>query len=130
MKRAAAAKPILLLHGNGEDHRIFDKLTPKLAKSCTVYAIDSRGHGKSDRVPCTTMKRWPRTLRLHPSLGWKSLDLRFRMGILGLLTALENPGLVGKLVLCGVNLNPEAIKPSARRMMKWSYRLRHDERVG
>ena len=26
-------------------------LIPKLAKTCTVYAIDSRGHGKSDRVP-------------------------------------------------------------------------------
>ena len=132
-EKSGSGQPILLLHGNGEDHRIFDKLIPKLAKACTVYAIDSRGHGKSDRVPtyhyeemASDITAFIRQLGLE-----KPWICGFSDGaILGLLTALENPGLVGKLVLCGVNLNPEAVKPAARRMMKWSYRLRHDERVG
>lgn len=38
---------IILLHGNGEDHSIFNKLTEKLANNYTVYGIDSRNHGKS-----------------------------------------------------------------------------------
>ncbi|MEG0513956.1 MAG: alpha/beta hydrolase, partial [Clostridia bacterium] len=42
--------PLLLLHGNGENHKIFDKAIPLLSEHFTVYAIDSRGHGQSDAV--------------------------------------------------------------------------------
>lgn len=40
--------PLLLLHGNGEDHTIFDLLIPMLEQHYTVYAIDTRGHGASN----------------------------------------------------------------------------------
>ena len=39
--------PLLLLHGNGEDHSIFDALLPQLTARFTVYAPDSRGCGLS-----------------------------------------------------------------------------------
>ncbi len=42
--------PLILLHGNGEDLQIFDKLVSKLEKQFTVYAIDSRNHGGSTRT--------------------------------------------------------------------------------
>ena len=34
-------KPIILLHGNGETHNIFDKLIYKLEKEYTVYAVEN-----------------------------------------------------------------------------------------
>ena len=42
--------PLLLLHGNGEDHHIFDALADKLAADFTVYSIDSRNHGQSEKT--------------------------------------------------------------------------------
>jgi len=45
-----SGKPFILLHGNGESHEIFDTLTEELSKKITVYAIDSRDHGKSTRT--------------------------------------------------------------------------------
>ncbi len=40
-------KPLILLHGNGEDHNIFNELCDKLKDDYTIYAIDTRGHGLS-----------------------------------------------------------------------------------
>ncbi|MFV0329106.1 MAG: alpha/beta fold hydrolase [Dysgonomonas sp.] len=45
--KEGAGKPVILLHGNGEDHHIFDKLIVKLKQNFTIYAIDSRNHGES-----------------------------------------------------------------------------------
>lgn len=39
--------PIVMLHGNGEDHHIFDQLTDQLKKQYQCILIDSRYHGKS-----------------------------------------------------------------------------------
>ena len=43
-------KPLILLHGNGEDHTIFDELAARLGEHYTVYAVDSRDHGRSSRM--------------------------------------------------------------------------------
>lgn len=42
--------PIILLHGNSEDQRIFDKLINKLKNTHKIYAIDSRCHGNSENA--------------------------------------------------------------------------------
>ena len=39
--------PLILLHGNGEDHHIFDSAVTILKDYFTCYCIDSRGHGQS-----------------------------------------------------------------------------------
>ncbi len=39
--------PIVCLHGNGEDHHIFDDLTTTLSQQYQLILIDSRYHGKS-----------------------------------------------------------------------------------
>lgn len=132
-EQEGSGQPILLLHGNREDHTIFDKLVPLLAKEHTVYLLDSRGHGKSDKVPAyhydemaDDVAAFIRQLGLE-----KPWVCGFADGaILGLLTALKNPGLLGKLVLCGANLNPDGLKKSALRRFRLRYRLFHDERVG
>jgi pimeloyl-ACP methyl ester carboxylesterase len=44
-----ADKPaLILIHGNGESHKIFDRLAGALKDRFCVYAVDSRGHGLSD----------------------------------------------------------------------------------
>ena len=49
-EKSGQGKPLILLHGNGEDHTIFDALIKRLSESRAVYAIDSRDHGKSGKV--------------------------------------------------------------------------------
>ena len=43
-------QPIILLHGNSENHKIFDKLVENLKGNYKVYAIDSRCHGESENL--------------------------------------------------------------------------------
>ena len=45
------SRSILLLHGNGESGRIFDRLIPELSADFTVYAMDSRNQGRSGKSP-------------------------------------------------------------------------------
>ena len=42
--------PLLMLHGNGETHAIFDEAADLLARYFTVYTPDTRGHGASSPV--------------------------------------------------------------------------------
>lgn len=44
-----AGPPLLLLHGNGQDGSYFSHQSAYFARRYTVYAIDTRGHGKSPR---------------------------------------------------------------------------------
>ena len=39
---------LLLLHGNGEDHQIFEHQLSHFSKDFQVIALDTRGHGRSD----------------------------------------------------------------------------------
>jgi len=43
-----AGRPLLLLHGTGDNAHTWDLLAPPLAKSFRVLAMDQRGHGESD----------------------------------------------------------------------------------
>ncbi|MFI5706180.1 alpha/beta fold hydrolase [Streptomyces xanthochromogenes] len=63
------APPLVLLHALGEDAADWDVVAPVLARSWRVYALDLRGHGRSD---------WP---------GDYSLQL-MRDDVLGVLDAL------------------------------------------
>ena len=44
-EKQGSGPPLVLLHGNGEDGRIFDRTAEVLAPHYTVYTIDSRCHG-------------------------------------------------------------------------------------
>ena len=49
-EKSGKGEPLILLHGNGEDHTIFENSILILEKQFTVYALDTRGHGQSDKV--------------------------------------------------------------------------------
>ena len=42
-------EPLILLHGNGEDSGYFKGQIDAFARQYHVYAIDTRGHGKTPR---------------------------------------------------------------------------------
>ena len=46
---AGEGRPVVLLHGNGEDHNLFEtEIGQLVAAGYCVYAPDSRGHGKNE----------------------------------------------------------------------------------
>ena len=105
--------PLLLVHGNGESHAIFDKAVPLLAKTHTVYTVDSRCHGQSTRTDtlhyadmAQDLIQFIRTMGLEKTIFYGFSD----GGILGLLIALAEPELLGKMILSGANLNPDGLK--------------------
>ena len=45
--------PLLLLHGIPENHLMWHKIAPRLARDFTVVATDLRGYGDSGKPPST-----------------------------------------------------------------------------
>lgn len=106
-------KPLILLHGNGEDHSIFDKALPLLAQQFQVFSIDSRGHGQS--FPVTEYHYQDMAGDIRQFIAGLSLEKPVICGfsdggILGLLLGSQFPDLLGGVVACGVNTRPEGIK--------------------
>ncbi|MBS1340599.1 MAG: alpha/beta hydrolase [Clostridia bacterium] len=104
-------KPIILLHGNGETHNIFDKLIYKLEKEYTVYAVDSRCHGKSEYTKLISYD-----LMAEDVIEFiKKLNIKAPIlygfsdgGITGLLIAIKEPQLLSNLIISGANITPDA----------------------
>lgn len=105
--------PIILLHGNGENYTIFNKLIDKLKEDYTVYAVDSRCHGESDDTEEVSYN-----LMAEDIIAFiKELNIENPMlygfsdgGIVGLLVAIKEPELLSKLIVSGVNINPKGLK--------------------
>ena len=106
-------EPLILLHGNGEDLQIFDKLISKLKKQFTVYAIDSRNHGSSTRTEDFSYETMAEDIhQFIEKLELKHLSvIGFSDGaIISLLLTLKYPQTFKKMVLLGVNLKPSDFK--------------------
>ncbi|MCI1986297.1 MAG: alpha/beta hydrolase [Lactobacillus sp.] len=120
-------QPLLLLHGNGEDHQLFADIIPKLARDYTVYALDSRDHGQSQHdVPLSYQLMADDVMAFADALGLKELNLvGFSDGaIVTMLIASQRPTHVHKIVLAGGNLTPEGIKLASRvgvRLANWHH---------
>ena len=48
-EKYGSGEPLILLHGNGEDHSVFSKQRDAFGSHFTVYAVDTRGHGDTPR---------------------------------------------------------------------------------
>lgn len=106
-------KPIFLLHGNGENHHIFDEIALPLSKNFSVYAIDSRNHGQSqhtDNYSYDTMAEDNYQMIKELNLDKVSIVGFSDGAIIGLLIALNHPEVIDKLVLLGANLQPSDFK--------------------
>lgn len=108
---------LIMVHGNSEDHTIFDTASEVLSKNFTCYLIDSRGHGESTkttnldyRTMAEDIFSFTKALNLEGCSYYGLAD----GGIIGLIVAAKYPELFKNLIISGVNTNPKGIKP-------WTY---------
>ena len=96
--------PLVLLHGNGEDHTYFKRQMEPFSPKYRVIALDTRGHGKSPRGSAPfTLDQFAEDLR-------EFLDQR---GIAKChLLGFSDGGNI--LVLNGANLRPSGVKLSTQ----------------
>jgi pimeloyl-ACP methyl ester carboxylesterase len=124
--------PLILLHGNGESHEIFNELVPLLTDRYTVYAIDSREHGQSERnYPLLELHYTDMAEDIAQFIQKLKLDKPTICGfsdgaILTLMLGYTYPELCGKLVICGANANPKGLKKSVLLKMKAEYMIHRD----
>ena len=124
--------PLILLHGNGEDLHIFDKLTKQLKQHFTVYAIDSRNHGNSSKTDEFSYESMLSDLdNFINKLDLKKVSIvGFSDGaILALLLAIENPALLNKMALLGINLKPDDFKKDIYQYLVEEYEKTNDPLV-
>lgn len=122
-----AGPPLLLLHGNGEDGSYFVNQCDYFARRYTVYAIDTRGHGKTPRgtAPFTIAQFAEDLLDFMDTIDIaQARIIGFSDGgNIALSFALANPERVRRLVLNGANLNPAGVKASVQIPIILGYHL-------
>lgn len=113
--KAGSGPTLLLLHGNGEDSTYFVHQVEEFSRDFTVYAIDTRGHGKSPRgaAPFTISQFADDLLAFMDQQRLPQADiLGFSDGgNIALTFALRHPDRVRRLILNGANLDPKGVKP-------------------
>lgn len=119
--------PIILLHGNGENSTYFQGQIDALAKHYQVFAIDTRGHGKTPRG---TM---PFTIRQFADdlLGFMDKHQIKKAHILGfsdganiaMIFAIRYPDRLDRLILNGANLNPSGVKRTIQIPIEIGYKI-------
>jgi len=120
-EKHGSGAPLLLLHGNGESHRIFDGLCGRLEGDFAVYAVDSRGHGGSTKVETLSYEDMARDIIcFSEKLGLEKPVLYGFSdgGITGLMTAIMRPELLGRLICSGANVTPEGLRPGFRALCR------------
>ena len=112
--RQGSGPPLLLLHGNGEDGGYFVRQTEYFSRHYTVYALDTRGHGRSPRgAGPFTMARFAQDLL--DFMDEQKLERAHLLGFsdggnIALTFALAHQERIRRLVLNGANLSPAGVK--------------------
>lgn len=127
-EKTGSGDPLVLLHGNGEDHKIFAHAIDELSQVYTVYAVDTRNHGQSTM----TNEFHYETMALDIEQMIEKLNLNNVTlvgfsdgGILCLIMASKQPSWLKKIITMGANLYPSGVKPN------FNYYARKDyERTG
>lgn len=112
---AGEGKPVVLVHGNGGNHKVFHTEIQQLVDAgYQVYALDSRGQGENEPLDeyhyddmAEDVYQFITTLGLDKPAyyGWSD------GGIIGLSLELAHPDTVSLLAISGTNLNPEGADP-------------------
>lgn len=116
-----SGEPLVMVHGNGETHEIFDKAAERLSKHFTCYLLDSRGHGRSQKVTqyhyadmAQDVYQFIQALHLENVTYYGFSD----GGIIGLLLASGHPGLLKKMIISGANTRPDAVSKTLVRVFR------------
>lgn len=112
-EKCGSGKPLILLHGNKEDHTIFNKLINALMDRFTIYALDSRGHGKSgitDEFHYSDMADDVLNLIDELKLDKPCFYGFSDGGIIGLLCCIKRPDAFEKMIISGANITTKGLK--------------------
>ena len=119
--------PLILLHGNGEDSSYFKGQVDEFAKQYHVYAIDTRGHGRTPRGEA------PFTIRQFADdlLGFMDEHRIGKAHILGfsdggniaMIFVMKYPKRVDRLILNGANLDAKGVRRSTQIPIEIGYRI-------
>ena len=117
-KEKGKGKPLILLHGNGEDSSYFESQMDYFSQTRRVIAVDTRGHGRSPRGTAPfTIRQFAEDLReFMEEMGIERADLLGFSdgGNIALIFALRYPERVDRLILNGANLWSRGVKPSVQ----------------
>ena len=124
-------QPLMMVHGNSEDHTIFDVASDVLKDYYKVYLIDSRDHGQSDKVKglhyddmADDMVKFMEELDLKDVVYYGFSD----GGIIGLLTALKTDR-ISRMVLSGTNLTVNGVVLSLKLLVRFLYFFTKDQKM-
>ena len=118
---------LILLHGNGENSDHFKGQIDEFAKQYHVYAIDTRGHGRTPRGEMLfTIRQFADDL-----LGFMDVHRIAKAHLLGfsdganiaMVFAIQHPDRVDRLILNGANLNAGGVKRSTQIPIEIGYRI-------
>jgi len=110
---AGSGPPLLLLHGGGGNRDSFFAQLPFLARHFHVYALDSRGHGRSEHGNGSlSYERYAddvyalleqRHIARADLIGWSD------GGNTGLVLAVAHPESICRMVVIGANFHPSGL---------------------
>ncbi|MBO6028795.1 MAG: alpha/beta hydrolase [Bacteroidales bacterium] len=122
-----AGEPLILLHGNGENNDYFVGQIQEFSRYYHVYALDTRGHGKTPRGKA------PFTIRqfaddLHGFMEEHHIERANLLGFsdggnIAMVFAMKYPDRVDRLILDGANLDAKGVKPSIQIPIEIGYRF-------
>lgn len=124
-------RPLVMVHGNGEDHTIFDEAVRELREHYACYCLDSRCHGAST----DTAELHYRDMATDVILFLRALDLKDVIfygfsdgGIVGLMAA-SRCERITTLIVSGANTSPKAVKLWLRLVIRGSYLFKKDKKL-
>ena len=122
-----SGKAVILLHGNGESSDYFRGQIDEFSEQYRVYALDTRGHGRTPRGDM------PFTIRQFAAdlLGFMDAHQIGKAHLLGfsdggniaMVFAIQHPDRVDRLILNGANLNADGVKRSTQIPIEIGYRI-------
>ena len=120
-------EPLILLHGNGENCAYFVGQIDVFSRYYHVYALDTRGHGKTPRgeAPFTIRQfaddlldfMYEHHLERENILGFSD------GGNIAMVFAMKYPDRVDRLILDGANLDTKGVKSSIQIQIEIGYRF-------
>ncbi len=119
--------PLVLLHGNGESSEYFRRQIEEFSKWYHVFALDTRGHGKTPRGDkAFTIRQFSDDLLCF--MDEHKIERAHLLGFsdggnIAMVFAIRHPERVNRLILNGANLNADGVKRSVQIPIEIGYRI-------
>ena len=119
--------PLILLHGNGDSCDYFKGQMQAFAERYHVYAMDTRGHGKTPRGDRPfTIRQFAEDLFCF--MDDRQIEKAHLLGFsdggnIAMVFAMKYPDRVDRLILNGANLTPDGVKRSVQIPIEIGYRM-------